>query len=100
MPGCHALSLFTTIIYNVGNHFPPPWTANTTHPQVLERLMMVRHKLAKKVGFQSHAHRTTSDKMAQTPEEVLIFLDALSAGVKKKAEAEASLALPGGVCYP
>ncbi|CAN0292007.1 unnamed protein product [Ascophyllum nodosum] len=59
--------------------------------EVLERLMMVRHKLAQKVGFESHAHRATSDKMAETPQEVLRFLDALSDGAREKAAREADM---------
>lgn len=42
------------------------------------------------VGFESHAHRAISDKMAETPEEVVRFLDALAAGVRDKAKQEAS----------
>eukprot|EP00904_Undaria_pinnatifida_P002944 jgi/Undpi1/12650/HiC_scaffold_6.g02318.m1 len=56
--------------------------------KVLERLMMVRHKLAQKVGFKSYAHRVTSEKMAETPEEVMTFLDALAVGIRDKAEQE------------
>lgn len=50
--------------------------------------MAVRHKLAQLVGFESHAHRMTSEKMAETPEEILRFLDALSAGIRDKADQE------------
>ncbi|CAM9661404.1 unnamed protein product, partial [Laminaria digitata] len=66
-------------------------TVAAENVQVLERLMMVRHKLAQKVGFKSHAHRLTSDKMAETPEEVLRFLDALAVGIRDKAEQEVSM---------
>lgn len=57
-------------------------------PKVLERLMAVRHQLALKVGFESHAHRMTSEKMADNPDEILMFLEALSEGIKEKAEQE------------
>ncbi|CAN0471162.1 unnamed protein product, partial [Hapterophycus canaliculatus] len=50
--------------------------------------MAVRHQLALKVGFESHAHRMTSEKMAESPDEVLRFLEALSAGITEKAEQE------------
>ncbi|CAN0027816.1 unnamed protein product, partial [Ectocarpus sp. 8 AP-2014] len=59
--------------------------------QVLERLMAVRHKLALRVGFDSHAHRMASEKMAENPEEIARFLEALSAGIRDKAEQEASM---------
>lgn len=52
--------------------------------------MAVRHQLALQVGFESHAHRMTSEKMAESPDEVLRFLEALSAGIRDKAEQEAS----------
>lgn len=56
--------------------------------QVLEQLMAARHMLAKKVGFESHAHRVISDKMAGSPEEVSRFLEALDVGTKERAERE------------
>lgn len=49
---------------------------------------MVKKNFTFQVGFESHAHRVTSDKMAETPEEVLRFLQALSEGVRDKAEQE------------
>ncbi|CAM9523281.1 unnamed protein product [Ectocarpus sp. 13 AM-2016] len=53
--------------------------------------MAVRHKLARRVGFDSHAHRMASEKMAENPEEIARFLEALSAGIRDKAEQEASM---------
>ena len=53
--------------------------------------MAVRHQLALLVGFESHAHRMTSEKMAENPEEVLRFLEALSAGIRDKAEQEVGM---------
>lgn len=44
--------------------------------------------LVVQVGFESYAHRVTSEKMAETPEEVLRFLEALSNGVREKAAQE------------
>ena len=55
---------------------------------MLERLMAVRHQLALQVGFESHAHRVTSEKMAESPDEIMRFLEALSAGIRDKAEQE------------
>lgn len=56
--------------------------------QVLEKLMAVRHQLALQVGFESHAHRMTSEKMAESPGDILRFLETLSAGIRNKAEQE------------
>lgn len=58
--------------------------------------MAVRHQLAQMVGFESHAHRMTSEKMAETPDEVMGFLEALSAGIKDKAEQEVGEGSEGG----
>lgn len=50
--------------------------------------MAVRHQLALQVGFESHAHRMTSEKMAESPGDILRFLETLSAGIRDKAEQE------------
>lgn len=53
------------------------------------------------VGFKSHAHRVTSDKMARTPEQVAKFLHALEKGTKKKALEEVGKGCFVGVfCLP
>ncbi|KAM0715868.1 hypothetical protein Q7P37_008382 [Cladosporium fusiforme] len=44
----------------------------------LEQMLVQRAQLAKLAGYESHAHMALSDKMAQTPEAVVSFLDALS----------------------
>lgn len=54
----------------------------------LEQLMAVRHKVAKLLGFQSFAHRATIDKVAETPEKVMSFLESLADKVAHKAQAE------------
>ncbi|MCJ1273437.1 Mitochondrial intermediate peptidase [Puttea exsequens] len=46
--------------------------------QILERLMETRVELARVTGFQSYAHMSLTDKLAQSPEAVNSFLNALS----------------------
>jgi len=44
----------------------------------LEQLVKARSELARLAGYESYAHLTLSDKMAQTPEAVNQFLEALA----------------------
>ncbi|OBZ79455.1 Mitochondrial intermediate peptidase [Grifola frondosa] len=54
--------------------------ANSSTPEqivLLERLLHARGELARLVGKDSYAHMTLSDKMAQSPENVQSFINAL-----------------------
>ncbi|KAK5132845.1 hypothetical protein LTR08_008561 [Meristemomyces frigidus] len=54
----------------------------------LEQLLKRRAELAKLSGYESYAHMTLSDKMAQSPEAVTSFLDALAKDNAPQARAE------------
>ncbi|KAG5189119.1 putative mitochondrial intermediate peptidase [Tribonema minus] len=56
--------------------------------KVLEDLVDARQRLASSLGFDSFAHRSAVDKMLQSPDEVLAFLEDLSSSVKGKARDE------------
>ncbi|KAI8968154.1 mitochondrial intermediate peptidase [Trametes punicea] len=52
---------------------------SSTYEQIetLERLLRARGELARLVGRESYAHMVLADKMAKSPENVRLFLDAL-----------------------
>ncbi|KAK5107421.1 hypothetical protein LTR62_001282 [Meristemomyces frigidus] len=53
-------------------------TSAESNLQRLERLLKRRAEIAKLSGYESYAHMTLTDKMAQSPEAVTSFLDALA----------------------
>ena len=63
-------------------------TAADEEVKLLEQLVVTRAKVAKLSGFDSYARMALSDKMAQTPEAVSKFLDALAADNKSYVKAE------------
>ncbi|KAI7157242.1 zincin [Hortaea werneckii] len=68
------------------------YMANRTSSQEnlhrLETLLKRRAELAKLSGYESFAHMTLTDKMAQTPEAVTSFLDALAKDNAPQAQTE------------
>jgi oligopeptidase A len=56
--------------------------------QVMADILKLRHELANLLGFDSHAHRSLATKMAQSPQQVLDFLEDLAARSKPIAEKE------------
>lgn len=52
---------------------------------VLDNLLEARHKFAKLLGFKSYGDLSFSGRLASSPDEVLVFLDALSAEVNAAA---------------
>ncbi|XP_033761242.1 LOW QUALITY PROTEIN: mitochondrial intermediate peptidase-like [Pecten maximus] len=57
---------------------------------LLMSLLMGRHKLAQVVGFETYAHRTIKGTMAETPENVMDFLENLADSIRPRAEADYS----------
>ncbi len=55
---------------------------------LIEEILALRHELAQLLGFENYAQRSLVTKMADTPEEVLQFLDELAQRARPAAEAE------------
>ncbi|WP_416306489.1 oligopeptidase A [Neptunicella sp. SCSIO 80796] len=53
---------------------------------VIDETLKLRHELAQLLGFDSYAHRSLSTKMAESPEQVLGFLNDLATRSKPQAE--------------
>jgi oligopeptidase A len=56
--------------------------------QVMADILKLRHELAQLLGFDNHAERSLATKMAQTPQQVMDFLNDLAARSKPIAERE------------
>lgn len=55
---------------------------------VIAEILYLRHQLANLIGFDNHAERSLATKMAQSPQQVLDFLNDLAARSKPIAEQE------------
>lgn len=70
------------------------WESMTNTPenkQVLEALIHQRHELATALGFESYAARSLQDKMAQTPQGVLQFLQDVEHQIQPQYKADLEL---------
>lgn len=56
--------------------------------EVMAEILRLRHELAQLLGFNNHAERSLATKMAQSPEQVMDFLNDLAARSKPIAEEE------------
>ena len=56
--------------------------------EVVLKIVQLRHKKAKLLGFENHAELQLQDKMAESPENVRAFLDGLVGPIKKAANKE------------
>jgi oligopeptidase A len=56
--------------------------------EIMADILNLRHELAKLIGFSNHAERSLATKMAQSPQQVLDFLNDLSMRSKPIAEKE------------
>ncbi|MBL1320018.1 MAG: oligopeptidase A [Methylophaga sp.] len=56
--------------------------------EVMKDILKLRHELANLIGFANHAERSLATKMAQSPQQVLDFLNDLAARSKSIAEKE------------
>ncbi|KIW00350.1 uncharacterized protein PV09_08062 [Verruconis gallopava] len=63
-------------------------TASKSSIKKLEQMLYARSRLAKVCGYNSYAHMALSDKMAQTPEAVNMFLQALLADTRGLVQEE------------
>lgn len=67
---------------------------NRAHPEnyaLLKKVVMLRDKIAKLLGYPSYAHCNLDDSMAQSPERVMQFLQELESRATKKAQQEIAL---------
>jgi len=65
--------------------------ASATNLDTLAQLVVTRNALAQALGYLSYASLTTSYRMASCPENVIEFLDSVSASIKQRAEEETRL---------
>ncbi|MDO7710863.1 MAG: M3 family metallopeptidase, partial [Pseudomonadota bacterium] len=56
--------------------------------EIMADILKLRHELARLIGFTNHAERSLATKMAQSPQQVLDFLNDLSMRSKPIAEKE------------
>lgn len=62
--------------------------ASQKQVRVLERLLQLRAEVAKLSGYASYAEMSLSDKMAQSPEAVNLFLEGLSTANSRRIQKE------------
>lgn len=55
-----------------------PYAGKWDNTQVMEDILKARHELAELIGFENHAEKSLATKMAQSPEQVLDFLNNLA----------------------
>ncbi len=55
---------------------------------LMDEMLALRHELAQLLGFQSYAEKSLATKMADSPEQVLRFLDDLARRAKPQGERE------------
>jgi oligopeptidase A len=65
-----------------------PYAGKWDNTKIMEDILKSRHELAALVGFENHAEKSLATKMAQSPEQVLDFLNDLAEKSKPIAEKE------------
>jgi oligopeptidase A len=65
-----------------------PYAGKWDNTKIMEDILKSRHELAALVGFENHAEKSLATKMAQSPEQVLAFLNDLAQKSKPIAEKE------------
>ncbi|WP_456296524.1 oligopeptidase A [Vibrio sp. AK197] len=56
--------------------------------EIINELLKLRHEVARMLGFSSYSEKSLATKMAETPEQVLGFLNDLAAKAKPQGEKE------------
>ncbi len=77
--------LYRAYVTRASDQWPDPALDNS---EVMEEILALRHEQARLLGFANHAERSLAKKMADTPDEVMRFLDELAVRAKPAAEAE------------
>ncbi|WP_299796809.1 oligopeptidase A [uncultured Shewanella sp.] len=65
-----------------------PFAGEFDNGPLMDEIVALRHELAQLLGFDSYAHKSLATKMAETPEQVLEFLNELASRSKKQGETE------------
>ncbi|KKN35780.1 hypothetical protein LCGC14_0780340, partial [marine sediment metagenome] len=65
-----------------------PYAGQWDNTDIMADILKLRHELAQLIGFDNHAERSLATKMAQSPQQVLDFLNDLAARSKPIAEQE------------
>ncbi|MFW5451808.1 MAG: oligopeptidase A, partial [Methylophagaceae bacterium] len=78
--------MYTAFATKASDQGPNAGKWNNT--QVMTDILKLRHELAEIIGFSNHAERSLATKMAQSPQQVLDFLNDLAARSKSIAEQE------------
>ncbi len=78
--------MYTAFATKASDQGPNAGKWNNT--DVMNDILKLRHELAQLIGFNNHAERSLATKMAQSPQQVLDFLNDLAARSKPIAEKE------------
>jgi oligopeptidase A len=78
--------MYTAFATKASDQGPNAGKWNNT--EVMEGILKLRHELAQLIGFNNHAERSLATKMAQSPQQVLDFLNDLAQRSKPIAEKE------------
>lgn len=78
--------MYTAFATKASDQGPHAGKWDNTH--VMEDILKARHELAELIGFENHAEKSLATKMAQSPEQVLDFLNDLAEKSRPIAEKE------------
>jgi len=65
-----------------------PFAGKYDNGPLMDEIVALRHELAQLLSFDSYAHKSLATKMAQTPEQVLAFLNELASRSKEQGKTE------------
>lgn len=65
-----------------------PFAGEYDNGPLMDEIVALRHELAQLLGFDSYAHKSLATKMAQSPEQVLEFLNELASRSKEQGKTE------------
>lgn len=65
-----------------------PFGGEYDNGPLMDEIVALRHELAQLLGFESFAHKSLATKMAETPEQVLAFLNELASRSKEQGKTE------------
>ncbi|ABV34758.1 Oligopeptidase A [Shewanella sediminis HAW-EB3] len=65
-----------------------PFAGKYDNGPLMDEIVALRHELALLLGFDSYAHKSLATKMAQTPQQVLEFLNELASRSKDQGKTE------------
>ena len=65
-----------------------PFAGKYDNGPLMDEIVALRHELAQLLGFESFAHKSLATKMAETPEQVLAFLNELASRSQDQGKTE------------